>query len=134
MRKEEKAVCVCHMKCLVSELCLVFVCASNNNNFVPLGQWRSCRSAHTPQPCPLALTLGMCSLLTQTFRLMCNTQELYLNNNQIGDKGLEALSASLATGALARLSGLYLGSNPISDDAKHTMQTAMSNRSGSVHF
>ena len=106
----------------------------------------------------------MHTLLTQTFCLMCNMQELYLyennigdigvealakaaaggalascqklflNQNQIGDSGVEALAQACAGGALARLSGLYLGSNPISDDAKHTMQTAMSNRSGSVHF
>ena len=73
-------------------------------------------------------------LLTQTFCLMCNTQKLWLNSNNIGDAGVEALSKACAGGALAHMSHLYLSSNPISDDAKHTMQTAMSNRSGSVHF
>ena len=51
--------------------------------------------------------------LTQTFCLMCNTQVLDLEGNQIGDKGLEALSASLATGALASLQYINL------DNARH---------------
>ena len=42
-------------------------------------------------------------LLTQTFCLMCNTQVLWLNANQIGDMGLEALSGALARGAMAQL-------------------------------
>ena len=46
-------------------------------------------------PGPLALTLGMCTLLTQTSCLMCNTQELLLNDNQIGDKGLEAFAQTI---------------------------------------
>ena len=57
----------------------------------------------------------MCNRLTQTFRLMCNTQELWLSSNQIGDKGLEAWSASLATGAMPQLEVLYLDENQIGD-------------------
>ena len=65
---------------------------------------------------------------------MCHTQVLKLDGNQIGDAGVTALAQACAGGALAHMSHLYLSSNPISDDARHTMQTAMSNRSGSVHF
>ena len=106
----------------------------------------------------------MCILLTQTICMVCNMQKLNLFNtkigdagvikfseaiaggalarcetlvisaNQIGDVGMQAFSSALATGALALLNDLYLDNNPISDDAKHAMRTAMSNRSGKVHF
>ena len=64
----------------------------------------------------------------------CHAQELNLYGNQIGDAGVTALANACATGALALLNDLYLNNNPISDDAKHAMRTAMSNRSGEVHF
>ena len=106
----------------------------------------------------------MCTLLIQTFCLVCDMQALALNNNQIGDtgmikfsealatgalanvttlnlaanqitdKGTEAFSAALATGAMAHLNDLYLSSNPISDESKGTMRSAMSKRSGQVHL
>ena len=106
----------------------------------------------------------MRTTLTQTLRLVCNTQELYLHenkigdagmikfsevcaggalasvtdlrlqDNQIGDEGMKAFSAALATGAMAHLDTLYIGSNPISDAAKDTMRNVMSNKSGSVQF
>ena len=60
------------------------------------------------------MRLGMCTLLTQTFCLVCNMQELGLHYNQIGDKGLEAFSAALAGGALARCTSIKLGGNPAS--------------------
>ena len=76
----------------------------------------------------------MRTLLTQMFCLMCNTQELWLNNNQIGDAGIEALAKAAGGGAMAHLHDLYLGGNSISDKTKDTMRNAMSNRSRSVHF
>ena len=80
------------------------------------------------------MTLGMCSLLTQTFCLMCNTQELWLNNNQIGDKGLEALSASLATGALALGANIYLMINNLTDAGKQAARDATSDSGRKVYL
>ena len=45
----------------------------------------------------------MCILLTQTFCLVCNMQELYFNYNQIGDAGMIKFSEACATGAMAHL-------------------------------
>jgi len=39
-----------------------------------------------------------------------------------------------AIGAMAQLRNSYLGNNSISDKAKGTMRTAMSNSGGTVHF
>ena len=41
----------------------------------------------------------MRTLLTQTFCLVCNTQNLYLYNNKIGDAGCTALAKAAAGGA-----------------------------------
>ena len=76
----------------------------------------------------------MCILLTQTICMVCNMQKLNLFNTKIGDAGVIMFSEAIAGGALALLNDLYLDNNPISDDAKHAMRTAMSNRSGEVHF
>ena len=57
----------------------------------------------------------MHTLLTQTFCLMCNMQELYLNYNQIGDAGVEALAKAAGGGALASVIDLRLGSNQITE-------------------
>ena len=65
---------------------------------------------------------------------MCNMQELGLMMNQIGDAGVEALAKAAAGGAMAHLNNLYLQNNPVSDETKGTMRTAMSKRSGQVHF
>ena len=45
----------------------------------------------------------MRTLLTQKFCLMCNMQELYLENNQIGDTGMISFSDALGKGALDHL-------------------------------
>ena len=45
----------------------------------------------------------MCTLLMQTFCLMCHTQVLQLYNNNIGDAGLTALAKAVESGALASL-------------------------------
>ena len=74
----------------------------------PKGQWRSWRHAHSPLPCPQALKLGMRTLLTQTFCLVCNTQKLLLNDNKIGDVGMIKFSEACAGGALPQLKHLYL--------------------------
>ena len=44
-----------------------------------------------------------------------NCTFLNLAENKIGDKGLEAFSAALASGAMAQLRVLRLGSNKIGD-------------------
>ena len=64
----------------------------------------------------------------------CPLQKLVLNFNQIGDAGVTALANACAGGAMAHLDDLFLSDNPISEKAKDTMRTAMSNRSGNVHF
>ena len=65
----------------------------------------------------------------------CRAQALNLYNiNQIGDAGVTALANACAGGAMAQLRNSYLGNNSISDKAKGTMRTAMSNSGGTVHF
>ena len=54
-------------------------------------------------PCPHALSLGIRTLLTQTFCLMCHMQELILYGNKIGDAGLTALAKAVESGALDKL-------------------------------
>ena len=44
---------------------------------------------------------------------MCNMQELYLHQNQIGDAGLSALAKAVGKGALASLEVLFLENNQI---------------------
>ena len=44
------------------------------------------------------------------FCLMCNMQELYLHQNQIGDAGLSALADALGKGALASLEKIIVDS------------------------
>ena len=46
---------------------------------------------------------------------MCHMQELWLNNNKIGDHGLAALACALGKGALPQLEKLWLGGNSIGD-------------------
>ena len=41
---------------------------------------------------------------------MCNMQELYLHQNQIGDAGLSALADALGKGALASLEKIIVDS------------------------
>ena len=57
----------------------------------------------------------MRTLLTQMFCLMCNTQLLWLNNNQIGDAGIEALAKAAGGGAMPQLRELRLNNNKIGD-------------------
>ena len=45
----------------------------------------------------------MCTLLTQNICLMCHTQSLDLEGNQIGDAGLTALAKAVESGALDHL-------------------------------
>ena len=66
----------------------------------------------------------MCTLLTQNICLMCHTQELDLDNNEIGDAGLQALADALGKGALASLEKLYLYSNAIGDDGMSALASA----------
>ena len=76
-----------------------------------------------PHPQPLRLDIH--TLLTQAFCLMCNIQELWLGKNEIGDKGLEALSGALATGAMARCTHLNLGNNKIGDMGLEALSGAL---------
>ena len=63
----------------------------------------------------------MQTLLTQTFCLMCNMQELYIQENSIGDAGISALASAITptskggSGALASLKELSLYQNQIGD-------------------
>ena len=50
----------------------------------------------------------MCTLLTEMFCLMCHMQELWLNDNKIGDHGLAALAGALGKGALASLTKIVV--------------------------
>ena len=50
----------------------------------------------------------MCTLLIQTFCLVCDMQALALNNNQIGDTGMIKFSEALATGAMEQLQVSWL--------------------------
>ena len=45
----------------------------------------------------------MCTLLTQNICLMCHTQVLRLDSNNIGDAGLTALAKAVESGALDHL-------------------------------
>ena len=45
----------------------------------------------------------MHTLLTQIFCLVCNTQKLFLFENQIGDAGMIKFSEACAGGAMAQL-------------------------------
>ena len=63
----------------------------------------------------------MCTLLTQTFCLMWHIQELRLYHNNIGDAGLTALAKAVESGALTKLTTLYLMNNKITDDGFATL-------------
>ena len=56
---------------------------------------------------------------------MAQLRQLELNGNQIGDKGLEALSGALATGALAQCTTLVLGGNKIGDKGIEALSEAL---------
>eukprot|EP00966_Prymnesium_polylepis_P270575 6250732-Prymnesium_polylepis.1 len=43
---------------------------------------------------------------------MAQLKELWLMQNQIGDKGMTAFSTALVSGAMANLKTLYTGVNP----------------------
>ena len=57
-------------------------------------------------------------------------QELTFADNQIGDAGMIQFSEACAGGAMAHLELLYLGNNPVSEQAEQTMQIATANRDG----
>ena len=60
--------------------------------------------------------------------------DLDLMDNQIGDAGITALADACVSGALDHLQDLYLNGHSFSDEAKHTMKTAMAKSGGQVHF
>ena len=68
----------------------------------------------------------MCTLLTQKFCLMCNMQELYLQNNQISDTGMISFSDALGKGALPQIKQLYLHDNQIGDIGMQALAGAVS--------
>ena len=51
-------------------------------------------------------------------------QELYLNNNQIGDAGASALAAALSEGALPELKMILIGNNRFGEAAKAQLKAA----------
>ena len=59
---------------------------------------------------------------------MCHTQVLNLYENQIGDAGLTALAKAVESGALPKCTGIGLGGNPASDEAKQAVRDAIANR------
>ena len=61
----------------------------------------------------------MCTLMTETFCLMCHTQELRLFSNNIGDAGLTALAKAVESGALASLSGRGPPGTLVVDNSEH---------------
>jgi len=54
----------------------------------------------------------MCTLVTQLFCLMCQTQELCLCSNNIGDAGLTALAKAAEGGALDSIEAIESFGNP----------------------
>ena len=57
-------------------------------------------------------------------------QELYLNNNEIGDDGVKALASAISSGALPTLKyAPGLAGNPASDVAKQAVKDAFASRS-----
>ena len=68
----------------------------------------------------------MCTLLTQTFCLMCHTQYLQLGGNRIGDAGLTALAKAVESGALAKCTYISLAGNQIGDAGLSAFAGALS--------
>ena len=68
----------------------------------------------------------MCTLLTQNICLMCHTQTLGLEANQIGDAGLAALAKAVESGALAKCTYINLGVNQIGDAGLSALAGALS--------
>ena len=70
----------------------------------------------------------MCILQTLNIILMCHTQELWLNSNNIGDAGLTALAKAVESGALPKCTTIYMDGNPASDEAKTSVKRALKDR------
>eukprot|EP00966_Prymnesium_polylepis_P262986 6074543-Prymnesium_polylepis.1 len=56
---------------------------------------------------------------------MAKLEELNLNNNRIGDKGMKSFSIALASGAMVQLKVLYLAANKIGDEGMVSFSTAL---------
>ena len=66
---------------------------------------------------------------------MANLEELDLGGNTIGDAGMTAFADAVSSGALDTSSvSIYLSNNPISQSSKDKIESAMANKSCSVHF
>ena len=70
----------------------------------------------------------MCTLLTLNICLMCHTQELVLEDNNIGDAGLTALAKAVESGALPALKELYFDRDKISNTVKATVKEVCKQR------
>ena len=70
----------------------------------------------------------MCILLTQNICLLCHTQVLFLNDNQIGNTGLTAFAKAVENGALPKCTFIGLDDNPASDEAEQAVHDAIANR------
>ena len=74
----------------------------------------------------------MCILLAHKICLLCHTQELYLNDNQIGNTGLTAFAKAVENGALAPGAEVYLMRNSATETGKQAMRDAAKARGLSV--
>ena len=70
----------------------------------------------------------MCTILTQNICLMCHTQVLWLEHNNIGDAGLTALAKAVESGALPKCTTIATGGNPASAEAKQGVMDAIASR------
>ena len=57
-------------------------------------------------------------------------EELYLDNNQIGNKGAKALAEAVGKGALPKLTYLHLDDNELSQAGKDAWEAVKAKRSG----
>ena len=76
----------------------------------------------------------MCTLLTLNICLMCHTQVLNLEMNQIGDAGLTTLAKAVESGALAPGAKVFLGDNNATETAEQAMLDAAEARGLNVYF
>ena len=59
---------------------------------------------------------------------MCDTQELWLEDNNIGDAGLTALAKAVESGALPKCTTITTFGNPASNEAQQAVKDAIASR------
>ena len=65
---------------------------------------------------------------------MCDIQELYLDENKIGDTGLASLADACAKGALAQGASVNLSGNSATEAGKQAMRDATMDCGRSVYL